>query len=1377
LTTFLPYHTLPIFPAVLSILPSSIPTQYKFLHPYIRSLAQPHRHAIIQAATVDTSLVSTLNTYVLQVTKAHQHYPALLAFWAGVMTEATSGMLDKSRSGRMGVQQQNEQDIILRLLPTLNEGLALKKAPDLRIGCYMLLSVMASKGALDDNLLTAMMEAVVLGWTAGTINTGLVCLSILSQHRGPKRFTGRLTKELLKVQNLPDLIVEISKKQRVDKFANGLSLALVHRLGKNGDVSGLETIVQIFGKQVLSDAQLAGITKALLRMAHQIDSKNPQEDVRLILVSSLVALARLPGHSGSVVQDVMKVIDMDELEMKLHTSIRREKPSELPSGDTETKDLGKQAGSKRPTFVTLLERLPKRTTNELSFLSHDASHVYPELCEAFLAATTRPGDLDLFDEAPILRRSSALEDTLYLSFYTRIWCGPYPVLAKTTALRMATRYLSRNIGANVDVQAVIPYAIAALSEPAARARRAAAELLVTIDRLYPVNIESKESKKQFQQWALDDIYGPGERTQRIEWLSIDVVTRFLRDLLIPALEECVLDEKHVESVFQKFLNSPRNSENAKKHEKGRLPQSARLSILSFLASHVVNTPLYMVKLRLLLSLNHIRSVANTSRTKLLLPVLQQWVVLKPLEALECCQVEKIEFGEFNESVVMTVAANDKDGLVFLSKVIHGDVATDRPELVRAIFRRLRSMWPSLKGENQLHTAQVLLDSSQSLPEDGSYHELACEESAKLLRTVPLSSDILKSFLAQLPTAAKLVDKRPVTKRRRTSHGEVAKTLIPDSKQFSAAIRKVTFVLQLVDSSDPGSHPDLLKGLFNTLAELQHFKAQVASELAYLQGLVLSSLLAILKTYKLTPSLNLDRSSIRTDLLVDCVQKTGSPQVQNAALLLIACLADATPELVLHSVMPIFTFMGNSVLRQNDEYSSYVISQTIHEVIPPLISSLRKEKGNPVIGAAELLLSFVAAYEHVPAHRRQGLFTSLIQTLGAEDFLFALLAMLIDKYGPIDSIKIFAVEISTSFSVEIQLQSAGKLLDLIGDALKPKPTYSTVLLNANDESVQTPQEAVLNELILLQYLLQQRNLATQTGKMLARDDMVAARVRDLYSNILENVLVLADSLKEQKHLHSACGNVLESLLGLLSTSEFVKSVEALLDRPNESLRRKILRSLEIRIGQENASDAVSRLAMLGFLPQLTAIIRESRDISYKHTAVACVDKISDKYGKKDVEAVAAAAKTIASEHCLGQSDDRLRIMALLCLTSLVEILREGIVSVLPIAIPKALEYMAASLKGDVEAQKLHNAGYAFISSLIHHLPYMVSGGDLDGLLSISNASAEADLDDEADESRVQCLHLAAQQIDAKTLFGALDKDWAETMAAGTFVRPPRILTFS
>ena len=176
------------------------------------------------------------------------------------------------------------------------------------------------------------------------------------------------------------------------------------------------------------------------------------------------------------------------------------------------------------------------------------------------------------------------------------------------------------------------------------------------------------------------------------------------------------------------------------------------------------------------------------------------------------------------------------------------------------------------------------------------------------------------------------------------------------------------------------------------------------------------------------------------MVIDCVRSTASPQVQNAALLLVASLAEIAPDVVLHSVMPIFTFMGATVLRQDDDYSVHVIDQvrarngtgviyqrmlkyclqTIQKVVPPLVGSLRRQDQDPVAGTAELLLSFVAAFEHVPPHRRLKLYVSLIRTLGEDDFLFALLAMLADKYDQDVKVQEFIAELAAQSSPETQL---------------------------------------------------------------------------------------------------------------------------------------------------------------------------------------------------------------------------------------------------------------------------------------------------------------------------------------------------------------------
>lgn len=1371
LTTFLPYHTLPIFTTLLSILPARIPQTFQFLHPYVRSLTQPPRHVIVHTATNNVGFMSAFNSYILRICKAKQQYSTLISFWAGIMTEAVSGVIDRSRSGRKGVQHQNEQDVALRILPVLNEGLSMKKVPELRLGCYMLLSVMASKGNLDDSLLAAMMEAVILGWTMETRVPGLVCISVLAQHRGTARLPDRLVKELLKIEGLTTQITELSTSHRVEKLAYGTCLAAIDRFGKKGEAQLVPTIRNLVEGGLLSSTQTTTCIKTLLLVANDMGFNTNLDDMaRTHLGDLLASFGRSSGRLGTVVQEAIEAsgLDIDRLEMKLETAFR---PKPLPATSADTSDSDDEDAmvldtEDIPNFDTLHAKLSIRTADEKSFLTPNPSPLFQDLCEAFLVSIAKPKHLKKFSESAVLRPEVALVDALFISFFVRIWCGQWPVSARESALCLTTEHLKAIKDASIDLQALIPYAVAALGDSAAKVRRAAAQLLVAIDQAYSKIDENKKKQKLLKEWGLDSIYGDSPETKEIKWLEINVARRLVRDVLVTNLEECVLDRNHIVSLFEKFLNTSNKSlQSPKKNEVG-FSQTHRTSLLIYFASHVINTPLYTAKLRLLKCLNKARGIASSSRTKILLPALQQWASLTPVEASENCKKEKLDQNDIDEEMTAIVVSSDKDGLEYLTRIAKSDLAADRKSLIAAVFRRIRDLWQSLKGDTMVSIAQVLLEISQSAGTLSEASSFAQEEAMSLLRKMPLSTEALVFFLDQIPAAADMVSASPAAKRRRTSHREISRLGLNDTELLKATLKKVTFVLQLIDGSNPAQHPKLLKGLFNILAKLQHFKAQAGSELGFLQGLVLSSLLSIVKAQKAEKKLTIDRSGVRADLLVDCVQKSTSPQVQNEALLLIAGLADATPELVLHSVMPIFTFMGNSVLRKNDEYSAHVIDQTIRQVIPPLIASLRKEKKDPVLGTASLLLSFVAAYEHVPAHRRRGLFISLVRTLGPDEFLYGLLAMLANKYGASDDARVFAMEISCAFSVETQLQSVAKYLDLVSDVLKPKPALSIVLLGLDDPKDADKSDVAHRLLRLLPHLLSEKCIIQKTANMLACDDVDAARIRDMYSSLLEQILALAETLKKWgKNLHEAVGDVLESLLSLLSISEFVRSVENLLDKPNDYLRRKILLTVQVRIDQESQSDPVSRSALLGFLPQLTEIIRDSADLLYKSTAVVCVDSISKRYGKKDLEAVAAAAETIACQNCLGLANEGLRCMALLCLTSLVEILGDQIVSILPAAVPKALEYISTSVHKDIRKEKLHNAAFSFLSALVQHVPYMVTGGYLDNLLIACNASAAASFGGEADENRAVCLRIAAKQIDAKSMFAAMEKNFEHAAQCG------------
>ncbi|OTA99178.1 hypothetical protein M426DRAFT_325374 [Hypoxylon sp. CI-4A] len=1362
ITTFLPYHTIPVFVTLLSILPSTLPPVYKFLDPYIRSFTHPPRSILVHQATHQVEFLATLSTYTLESCRAQQHYPALISFWGGIMTEAVNGMLDRMRSGRRSIQRSNDQTLLQQIGPTLSDALVMHKVPSLQVASYMVISVFVAKGDLDDNAIGALMEQLVFGWTSESLRPGLVCLSILSQYRSAKQMSGKVTKALLKVPNLSSLLTEIGQEHNIGKLANGLCLALLDRAYKKGDLKGLPVVESLLSNSVLNDQQAAVAFKSLLLAAHRVeDSVDPQGQVRKALASTIIGLSQLDTNAGKIFIKAIEEteVDVDALELRLGTDIRPKLLAAQPEQDAMVVD-NEPAPTSTEDLKTALQRVGSLSTSSSdSCLRSESSDVFTDLCSVFLSSLAEPDSFKAFNELAPLQRNSASEAPFYFTYLMRVWCGPYPALARAAALDMAKQRLKDDDCKVVDFQALLPYSLAALNDPSKKVRRAAADLVAVIDKLFQGL--DKKTENHFR-WADDRLY---DDTKSLVWMAVDVSQKLLQNVITPILEECVLNADYIIEVLQSVLNSSSKSSDESKDKKSHLSHGTRRSILTFLASHIVHTPLAALKLRLLASLNQVKGVLGTTRTQLLLPLLQWWASLSSDDATRICNQENVNESALDQRIVDVVLPNERDGVQFLLDAIENQQVLARPNLLHAISLRLQNSWLSMKTETRYLVAKRALELSQrgSSVDDG----MAASEAANILRNVELTTDILLYFLESLQPAAKMATEPPSGKRRRTSSSEAHRGLgTQPTPELSAMLRQVTFVLQLVEGSNPEKHPELLNALFNALSELQHFRVLVGSELGYLQNLILRSLLAMIPAYKNDRSLKIDSTGGHGDLLVNCIQKSSSPSVQNTALLLVASLANVAPDLVLNSVMPIFTHMGGSVLRQSDDYSAHVINQTVKEVVPPLIRSLRKGKVSPLAGASELLVSFVTAYEHIPSHRRLGLFISLVETLGAEDFLFALLAMLTNMYGNTDQVLSFATEVFNYFTVEIQLQSLIKLLNLINDIFQPRPSLSTVLLGTNEPTDRDPQKAASRQLSLLPQLLSSRKLTTQIAKLTERDDMEASKVRELYSTLLEDLLVMADSLKPNKNLYNRCGDALSKLLNLLSIGEFIKAVETLLDRPDAVLRRKVLRAVEVRIDDESQGDANSRAALLAFLPHLTAIIRVSDDMAYKHIAVGCVDKISEKYGKKDPEAVTAAASTIASDQCLGQNDEKLRVMALLCLASLVDVLQDGVVPVLPSAIPKALSYIADSIKNETSGVELHNAGFAFLAALTQYLPYMLSGSYLGQILAVSSASASAGLGNGANDARLQCLRLVAKQVDAKTMFSALEQNWATATGSGS-----------
>ena len=94
-----------------------------------------------------------------------------------------------------------------------------------------------------------------------------------------------------------------------------------------------------------------------------------------------------------------------------------------------------------------------------------------------------------------------------------------------------------------------------------------------------------------------------------------------------------------------------------------------------------------------------------------------------------------------------------------------------------------------------------------------------------------------------------------------------------------------------------------------------------------------------------PGSQVDHSAVNSEVLIGCISLTENPQVQQAALLLVASIASVAPELILHSIMPIFTFMGAGIMRTNDDYSLHVVKKVCQPLetraLSIIISLLRR----------------------------------------------------------------------------------------------------------------------------------------------------------------------------------------------------------------------------------------------------------------------------------------------------------------------------------------------------------------------------------------------------------------------------------------------------
>jgi U3 small nucleolar RNA-associated protein 10 len=842
--TFLPYHTEPLFLSLLTILPRQIPQTFRFLYPSITAVEVPKLHTIIYTATNNQAFFASFNHYILRVARARHQYSRLVSFWASVVTQAVDGMISGAQSGRKAVQRQRQEDLMLRVLPILNEGLSFLDIPELIVGCCIITTVLAAKGNLEDHILDSMMEAIATGWTPQTTETRVTCLGLLASGRSAAELSRPVIKKLLKFDDFPNQLISVSRKSGVDRLTLGYIMGCFKQLLRNETASvDLEVIENLIRADVLGKVELKAVMKNLLFTARKLHHSGGSTSEKQSSLASLVTFFAEWPSSRDMFQRVLdkSTVSQEELELSLETVIPRRIEATAVDEDVTMEEV--QPNAAPSDFDANLATIAGIEPHTLSFLSPSMLEEFGLLYAVFLQALSSEDNLRRFIDTPAVNQNSPLA---FLSFYVRIFAGNCPQMAKCAALRVLTRALKDEETKNIDFQAIVPYLIVSLMDKLAKVRQAAAECTLALSQYNGAGADHESNTPVLV--VLGDENASSKALDDPQSVS-KCVMELVQKVLVPELEECIIDADTISNVLFTALNgSSHTSKPILKASTTELKTSERATIVAFLAGHAVSSPLLYVAIRLFTIINPLGKISSTTRTQLLIPSLKQWLALTQDQLSRFSLDPRVSISEMDTEFFKVITSNEQDGVHLLRELVAGEVIVPRDDALQAAHQRLKEIWSSMKpGNRELLALVLLLTAVPGIAESSSakQSDLAIET----IRSLTLPTDVLVVLVESLPNALEKADAPPAAKKRRTSRNRLQRAIPIDTAKLTMALRKYTLVLELVDNSTPENHPSLLMVLFHTLEQVHTYGAMAQSGMVYLQSLAINSLLAIVNNSK------------------------------------------------------------------------------------------------------------------------------------------------------------------------------------------------------------------------------------------------------------------------------------------------------------------------------------------------------------------------------------------------------------------------------------------------------------------------------------------------------------------------------------------------
>lgn len=585
-----------------------------------------------------------------------------------------------------------------------------------------------------------------------------------------------------------------------------------------------------------------------------------------------------------------------------------------------------------------------------------------------------------------------------LPFLASVWTNAtatHSPAVRLAALRHADAFLHAQVQAASqqelkDFQVVVPLLLVALADAEAAIRLAAISCLERVllisKRAFEASKGSKKKAKEVDIFGFESFYGAASSAD-MQYIDLSSLVRYLEQLL-----------ERKSGFRNDALILPQLNGDLLQigRQDGRKEVGHKHAMVCFILSHVLCIESLPSRLVLLQAL---APVSDAAKLQMLLPLIRNVVqgnaatATKGLRSIDERELYlELLFASYDQSCPTIVedaatgawsvyleAVSGKDGKRLVQKA--AVQALDKAGFFNALS-------PLMRKEIYLHLANIVAD--PSLP--------ASPEVASALRELQVDSAILIAVFSELrETITSKALSGPEAKRARTSIGS------DETMKRTCAI--LVAVLESAVGSKLVCSAALLYEFFEVLrlaADLHSgLLATNAEQMLQLAMSCIEKLLEALPRSNATIPAEVSQV-LRADTIVSVIKSSNNPQTFQQALLLLSKIANIAPEAVLHNVMPIFTFVGSTVLQRDDAFSFSVVEKVLSSIVPALVSSLKasdaaKESKFALLCEARTFVRiFTDAAAHVPRHRRQMFFRLLVDILGADDFAAAVAMLLVDR---------------------------------------------------------------------------------------------------------------------------------------------------------------------------------------------------------------------------------------------------------------------------------------------------------------------------------------------------------------------------------------------